>query len=352
MRVVWPVALLLVAGCSAGTPGPGTAPAPPSGHAASAAGSPSAPTAQTAPATPRRRHLVLHTRLTRWHTPRPVSRLAVLPGPGSTLLLAGGLVGGTSTSRVDALDTRTGQVTARPPLAVPTHDAAGLSLPGGRFVVGGGRSTTFDLVQRIGRRSPAGHLPRPRSDCAAAVEGGTGYVVGGYDGAQASRQVLATRDGRSFHAVGRLPVPVRYAAATVAGGSLLVLGGTAVAGPHAGEPVDLVQRVNPRTGRAAVVGHLPVALQGAVAATLGGRVYLAGGSTSAASGAPASAAVYRLDPATRVVRRAGRLPRAVADAGIAVRGHRAWVVGGESGGRTRSTVQLLDLSSSQTGDTP
>jgi N-acetylneuraminic acid mutarotase len=181
------------------------------------------------------------------------------------------------------------------------------------------------------------------------VAGGTGYVAGGYDGARGSRQVLATRDGRHFRTVGRLPVPVRYAAVAFAGGGLLVLGGTAVSGPHAGSPVDLVQRLDPRTGRAAVVGHLPVPLQGAVAATLGDRVYVAGGSSSAATGASASRTVFRVDPTTHAVRRAGRLPLAVADAGIAVRGRRAWIIGGESAGRTRSAVQVLGLVAQQTG---
>ncbi|MGN6130537.1 MAG: hypothetical protein ACTHOK_09395, partial [Nocardioidaceae bacterium] len=186
-------------------------------------------------------------------------------------------------------------------------------------------------------------------DCAGVVAAGTGFVAGGYDGARGSRAVLATRDGRHFRDVARLPVPVRYAAVTFGGGAVLVIGGTAVSGPHAGTPVDLVQRVDPRTGRASVVAHLPVPLQGAVAATLGDHVYVAGGSSSAASGAVATRAVYRIDPTTHAVRRAGRLPVAVADAGIAVRGRRAWVVGGESAGRTRSTVQVLSLVRQQTG---
>ena len=336
-RSAWPAALLLVAGCSSGAPAR-TAPPAPSTHTPSAT-----------PSAGPRAHPVLRLRLLPWHTPRPVSRLAVLPGPGRTLLLAGGLVGGTSTGRVEALDTATGGFSARPPLAVPTHDAAALALPGGDFVVGGGRSTTFDLVQRVGRRATPHHLPRPRSDCAGVVAGGTGYVAGGYDGASGSREVLATRDGHHYHGVGRLPVPVRYAAVTFAGGEVLVIGGTAVSGPHAGSPVDLVQRVDPRTGRASVAGHLPAPVQGAVAVKLGEDVYVAGGSSSAASGARASRAVYRLDTATHAVRRAGRLPVAVADAGVAVSGRRAWIIGGESAGRTRSTVQVLDRVRLRTG---
>lgn len=332
-RSVWPAALLLVAGCSSGTPGP-------TGHVTTGPTTASLPTGS-----PRvvRRAPVLRVRLLHRHTPRPVSRLAVLPGPGRTLLLAGGLVGGTSTGSVEAFDTATGRFSSRPPLTVPTHDAAALALPSGGFVVGGGQSTTSDLVQRLGQRAAAGHLPRPRSDCAGVVFAGTGYVAGGYDGSSGARHVLATRDGRHFHEVGRLPVPVRYAAVTFAGGGVLVIGGTTVSGPHAGSPVDLVQRVDPRTGRAAVVGHLPVPLQGAVAATLGDHVYVAGGSSSAAAGAPASRGVYRLDAGAHAVRRAGRLPVAVADAGVAVRGRRAWIIGGESAGRTRATVQVLTL---------
>ncbi len=328
--------LLTVAACSTGGSGS------PGAHGAARSAAPARPST-SAPSQPRPPR-VFRVRLARWRAPQPVSRAAVVPTAGHTLLLAGGLVAGSSTSRVYALDTTDGRVSSRRPLAVPTHDAAAMALPRGAFVLGGGQSTTVDLVQPLGKAgntTGTGHLPRPRSDCAAVVVNGTGYLVGGYDGSHGDAAVLATRNGRTFRRAGTLPVPVRYPAVAYAGGGLLVMGGRATSGPHVGAPVDLVQRLDLRTGHATVVGHLPTALQGAVAATLAGRVYLAGGSTSADSSAPASRIVYRVAPRTGTARPVGRLPRAVANAGIAVRGDRAWIIGGESGGGSRATVQVL-----------
>ena len=63
-------------------------------------------------------------------------------------------------------------------------------------------------------------------------------------------QVLVMTDGRHFRVAARLPVPVRYAAtAAVAGLIWLFVGETA------GGATDAIQRVNPATGAAAVVGH-------------------------------------------------------------------------------------------------
>jgi hypothetical protein len=283
--------------------------------------------------------------VTRWRTPAPVSRLTVTPGPRGTLLLAGGLTAGASTSHVFAFDPRTGRFRPLPDLSVATHDAAALRVRGRTLVLGGGSSSTTGLVQQApaGRHGGlvVGHLPRPRSDAVAVRAGGTGYVVGGYDGSAADAGVLATRDGTTFHPVATLPVPVRYPAVAVTGHRLLVLGGLAVQGRRGGAPVDTIQRVDLRTGRAGVVGHLPHPLEGAAAVTLGGVVFLAGGRSSSSSSAPASAAVFALDPRGDAVRRVGRLPVPVADAGVAARGHRAWLVGGESSGRTRSAVQTI-----------
>lgn len=327
---------LTAAGCST---------SPPAAHPRRSAppGTPS-PARSSAPARTRARRPTVRTALAPWHTPAPVSRLTATAVAGGDLLLAGGLTAGTSTSRVYRLDPRTGRFRPRGDLAVPTHDAAALALRGHVLVLGGGSSSTTDLVQELGAGRPgrvAGRLPRPRSDAVAAQAGGTGYLVGGYDGAAPDARVLATRDGSTFHAVATLPVPVRYPAVAVTGGRLLVLGGLAVGGPRAGAPVDTIQRVDLRRHRAAVVGHLPRPLEGAVAVRLGGVVYLAGGRSSSSSSARASRTVFALDTGRDAVRRVGRLPLPVANAGIAALGHRAWVIGGESAGRTRSAVQTI-----------
>ena len=346
MRLTAAAAALLVLACTGCTAKPSAAPAagssaPPSPSGATA-GSAATPGTPSPPSRPR----AVRTGLRSWHTPEPVSRPVVLPAGGGSLLLAGGLVAGSSTSRVYRLDPRTGRARPAGGLATPTHDAAGVAVHGRAFVLGGGVSSSTDLVQETGAapgRSGrvVGHLPHPRSDAAGARIGGTGYVVGGYDGRAADAGVLATRDGRTFRTVARLRVPVRYAAVAAAGGVLWVLGGEAVSGPHAGAPVDTVQRVDPRHHRARVVGHLPAPLQGAVAFTLGSSVYLAGGTSASGSASRASRTVFSFDPHRDAVRRVGRLRVAAAYAGVAVLGDTAWILGGESAGRTLSSVQTV-----------
>ena len=103
-------------------------------------------------------------------------------------------------------------------------------------------------------------------------------MVGGYDGTTVDPQVLATTDGRHFRVAARLPVPVRYAGTAMAGGLIWVFGGqTAASGSGA---TDIIQRVDPATGAAAVAGRLPQPVAGAAVIVLDGQIYVAGGATA------------------------------------------------------------------------
>ena len=80
---------------------------------------------------------------------------------------------------------------------------------------GGGAQHVSDVVQALQPDGPStvvGHLPQPRADLAAVTIGSTVYLVGGYDGTNATRDVLATTDGVQFRTVAQLPVGVRYPA--------------------------------------------------------------------------------------------------------------------------------------------
>ena len=57
------------------------------------------------------------------------------------------------------------------------------------------------------------------------TQGGTTYLLGGYDGTAYDATVLATTDGRRFTVAARLAVPVRYPAVAVLGGQIWVFGG-------------------------------------------------------------------------------------------------------------------------------
>ena len=280
--------------------------------------------------------------------PVGVSRTVVVV-QGSSLLVLGGLAPGDSTtSRVWRVDPATHRVTVSRPLALAVHDASGAALAGSAYVFGGGAATTVATVQqwtaRGGRRVAA--LPAPRSDSAAAVVGGTAYVVGGFDGRGMTRDVLATTDGRVFRKVARLAIGVRYPAVAAVGGAVYVVGGelATTEGTLAGGQTSAVQRVDPRTGRVTVVGHLSRPLGHATAFSVGGRLFVAGGR----HGATATSSLVVVDPATGHDRRIASLPYVVSDAGVAVSGATAWLVGGETSGPAAPVATVLALTSTVT----
>ena len=213
-------------------------------------------------------------------------------------------------------------------------------------------------------------MPAPRSDAVAVTIGQTTYLVGGYNGAQPDATVLATSNGRTFTTAAVLRIPVRYPAVAALGGQIYVFGGQAVSGRHAGAPVDAIQAIDPARHTAAVVGHLPEPLSGAVAMTLDNELFVAGGESTAVhpataglgttqvappasgtrsqsdSGTSSSATstvstIWAFDPATKRLLPAGHLQVPVSHAGVAVIGSTAWIVGGESGGALIASVQMV-----------
>lgn len=278
----------------------------------------------------------VRTALAPWRLPRPVSR-AVAFADGSRIVLAGGLIpGDKSIGDVTSFDPTTGSHQAMPGLRQPSHDAAGITLAGTSYLVGGGDTSGLAVVQQIGASATTGmvgSLPEPRSDLAAAVVGGAAYVLGGYTGSSLPPQVLVTRDGRHFRAHGSLAVPVRYAGVTTLGHSIYLFGGL----DAGGAPISDVQRYDTRTGRTRIVGHLPDPLSAASAVTLAGHVYVAGGRLAggAATGGVLAWSHGRLH-------RVARLRHPVANAAAVVRGSTAWLLGGEAASDL-STVQTLGV---------
>ncbi|HET8604479.1 MAG TPA: hypothetical protein VFM09_11160 [Marmoricola sp.] len=317
---------LLVAGC--------TTTAAPARHDDGHGGA--QPTAR-ASGSPRPVRYVVHTRTLPWHLPGPLAREAVVPLTGSRVEVAGGLLpDDTSSAATYTLDLASGQVQHGPALPVPVHDTAGASLGGHPVVLGGGNAAEQAVVQaRSGHGwRVEGRLPTARSDLATVTLGGRVLVIGGYDGVTpALGDVLASRDGRHWSRVARLPVPVRYPGVAVSGGAVWVLGGE-----RNGAEVSVVQRIDPATGRARVVGHLPHALGHEAVVALGRRLLVAGGRTSAST---LTARMWWFDPATHRFHRAGRLPQRLADTAVVQGRGRAWLVGGET--PTYST-RVLELS--------
>ena len=288
-----------------------------------------------------------------WSLDAPLSREVVLPGPNSSVTVLGGLESSQqSSNRIFALDTASGQITQAGRMTSPVHDAAAVQLGGVASVFGGGSPATVAANQRVdiaaaggsATSSADGSLPLPRSDAVSVKIGRTAYVVGGYDGSHADSEVLSTTDGRSFHNVANLAVPVRYPSVAVVGGRIYVFGGEAVGGRSDGHAVTTIQTIDPVARTVTVTGHLPSPLAGASAFVLGGHVYVAGGTSgtgSTVANSPAVGDIYAFDPTTSHVLHAGTLPAPVSFAGSVVVGQRGWLIGGENQGVLLAQVEMV-----------
>ena len=264
----------------------------------------------------------------------PVSGEAVVADRGRLQLIGGLDSAGVSSAAVSELDTATGRLRQDGSLSQPLHDAAAGRVGGTTLVFGGGSSTTVDTVQRLtpgGTATNVGHLPSPASDLSALTIGGQAYVLGGFDGQTTVASVLNTGNGTQLRDVATLPVPVRYTAAAPLGGSIYAFGGELADGTDS----DVIQRIDPASGKARVVGHLPQPLAHSSAIELGGRIFLLGGRES---GAPSNR-ILRFDAGSSRVILAGTLPIAVMNAAAAVTGDAGYLVGGlGAAGTTLPTV--------------
>lgn len=324
------VAVLAVAGCSGGS---ATSPAP--------VGSPAPSTSNAAPQSQPR---MLSAAVAPFRLPATLSRAVAFPAAGGHLLVATGLHDGErSTNAVLDLDPqgKTASVAGRLPTAV--HDAAGATLGGTPTVFGGGAAAEVGAIQQFdpARRAARtiGALPVPTSDAvAAAVDQGV-LVAGGYDGKHTLSQVLLITSPGHSRALAALPVPVRYPAITVTGTGanqrVLLFGGES-----GGVATTAVQEIDPGAGTARLVARMPAPRTQAMAVTLGGSIFLAGGAGAGTTGAPVFSDVLRYDPAAHTFMPAGSLPYATSDAAVGVVGQTAYLVGGESPTRTDRSIVL------------
>lgn len=268
--------------------------------------------------------------------PTGFGREAVI-STGRGAIVAGGFVGGhSSLATAYRLDLPSGRVRPMPPLRVPVHDTAG-ALAGGPLVIGGGNAAEQSVVQAWDGTGwkVVGRLPQPRSDLVAVTVSGRVLVLGGYDGARpAEPGILRSTDGRTWTTIGTLPVPVRYPAAAVAQGAVWLVGGES-----SGAMQTAIQRVDPVTGRARVVGRMPHPLGHAVALPFGDRLLIAGGRTATDT---LTGHLWWFDLRTKAVSSAGHLPGPLSDAAVAQRGSAFYLIGGETPGVSDRIIEVTD----------
>jgi hypothetical protein len=247
--------------------------------------------------------------------------------------VAGGLTSAGTTRDLVAVD-----VTARDAHVVgriikPVHDAGGVILGGVPLLFGGGNVAPVRIVQTAGPTSSkvVGQLPLARADLAVVDLDGVAIVVGGGTPARLDPEILSTTDGTHFERLGSLQVGVRYPAVGIAGGTVIVVGGS-----DGSRDLSEIQAFDPATGSDRIIGHLPHGLSHAAAFVLGGRLFIAGGRFNGR----AQDAIWEIDSVTGGATVAGHLPLAISDAAAVVLADTAYLAGGETSRFEASIIQL------------
>lgn len=305
-----------------------------------------------------------------WQLGSPLSRMAVYPGSSNNeLVIAGGLTaGGQSASGIYTLNTTNGALNMTGTLSASVHDAASAKIGSSYGIFGGGNTNSFSTSSVFnlgGTVSNSGNLPQPRSDDVAVSVGNKVYIVGGYNGGQGDAQVLSTTDGKNFTNVVSLPIPVRYPAVASLGGNIYVFGGESTTGSAKGNPINAVQIINTTNNTVHVASwKLPVPLEGSTSFVINGEMFLVGGQSSTpesitpgmgttqvpgvtvSSQSTTYNTIWAVDTISKQFLKAGNLQLPVSNAGVAVIGSRAWIVGGEYNGQVVDTVQMVTPNSS------
>ena len=181
----------------------------------------------------------------------------------------------------------------------------------------------------------AGRLPTASSDSGAAAVGGTAYVVGGYTGTRWLDTIVAWKPGGAARVVAHLPSPVRYAAVTAVGGTVVIAGGSLPAGTASAAVLGF----DPASGSVRRLGTLPAPTTHAAAAAIGGLAYVIGG--RGATVGTSTDRIVSVDPAGRKVRAAGTLNVARSDLAAIGLGGRILLAGGRAASGTVATIAEL-----------
>lgn len=292
----------------------------------------------------------------------PLSRMSVFPTSTNSVMIAGGYnTNGSTSSNITSLNLTTGSQTSLGNLTVPSHDASYSLINNTPFIIGGGNSNSISQVQSIANNTStvSTNLSALRSDSSAITINNVTYVIGGYNGSSADSNILTTTDGKTFTNFATLSTPVRYAAVTSFGSDIYVFGGTAVTGPNAGQPLNIVQVIDTVSHKVSVLNTtMPQSLSGAIAVNLNNEIFLAGGQSSTVqtyqtgigttqvanvslANSKTSQIIYTFNPNNNTFLNAGVLQLPIANAGVTIINNRAWIIGGESNNQVTNVIQMI-----------
>ncbi|MGZ4295939.1 MAG: Kelch repeat-containing protein [Solirubrobacteraceae bacterium] len=164
----------------------------------------------------------------------------------------------------------------------PTHTVAHTTHTTARAKVSRRRSAPAGLPLTgiaPGRWAALPESPTSRGEVSAARIGDVVYVVGGFDAAGRTSDVVQRVDLRTqrWSEVAAMPQALNHMSAVSYGGKLYVVGGYSSAGDSSTGAVRGFWRYDPATGRWSSMPDAPVARAAAGAAVLGHRLYVAGG---------------------------------------------------------------------------
>ena len=213
-------------------------------------------------------------------------------------------------------------------LPIGIHHAM-VAASGGRvYVIGGfagaigqGVAQRRAFVLEGGRWRELPPMPEARAAAGVGALGGRLYVVGGVSERGLARDTLVFNVGNERWSRRTGPTPREHLAVATLKGKIYALGGR-TAGLDSN--LDLVERLNPRTGRWRALEPLPQARGGTGAASLGGRIVSVGGEGPGGT----FARVFSFTPKRGRWQRLAKLPTPRHGLGVAAVGNTLYVIGG------------------------
>jgi len=231
--------------------------------------------------------------------PVPVPRTEVAAAPlGKEIAVVGGFPRtGANTGRADAYSPARNRWRRLPDLPVTVDHAMAAGVAGRLYVVGGygpgsvARNTAFAFHH--GHWTPLPSMPAPRAAGGAAIVGGKLYVVGGVEApGRLARDAFAFDFETARWTTIRGPRPREHLGAAALGGRVYVVAGR-TGGLDTNQ--DIVEALDPRSGRWQAIPRVPGKRGGTAATAVGGRLLSAGGEEPRGT----IRTVYAYSPSTR-----------------------------------------------------